>query len=286
MKHQNLILVAITDANRRYENVAVAYLNTEKSTADGAVYEMPINATPVLPPHAAPDGKDWMHTPDAECEWTLVDVYDDVPVYDKHTAQRIAPPDFGQPLAEHMTLTEPPHETGKVTYWDDSIDAWSLRIDYTGVQCWSTTDPRQSVVLAVTDWLIPDGYTDTPQPSPAHDWDDKKSVWVLNKTKQAELDAAARAQAEKQAVEAVKHALQSHIDSVAIGLGFSGGNAVMLYAGFANAFQQLAQAFGTWEADIWEQANQYMAQVKVGDAPMLMPEQAVERIPKFEFAGA
>lgn len=94
------------------------------------------------------------------------------------------------------------------------------------------------------------------------------------------------AQAEKQAVEAVKHALQAHIDSVASGLGFSGGNAVMLYAGFANAFQPLAQAFGAWEADIWAQANQYMAQVKAGEAPMLTPEQAVERVPLFEFTGA
>ena len=71
-----------------------------------------------------------------------------------------------------------------------------------------------------------------------------------------------------------------------IGLGFSGGNAVMLYAGFANTFQPLAQAFGAWEADIWAQANQYSAQVKAGDAPMLTPTQAVERVPSFEFTGA
>ena len=123
-------------------------------------------------------------------------------------------------------------------------------------------------------------------PSAAYDWDAKTNQWVLNDSKQAKLDA----QATQQAVEAVKHALQSQIDSVAGGLGFSGGNAVMLYAGFANAFQSLAQAFGAWEADIWAQANQYMAQVKAGEAPMLTPEQAVEqaveRVPSFEFTGA
>lgn len=149
------------------------------------------------------------------------------------------------------------------------------------VQLWSTIDPLQSIVVS-SHGDIPEGYTTKPPPTPAHDWDAKKSDWTINKTKQAELDK----QAEKHAVEAVKHALQAHIDSVAVGLGFSGGNAVMLYTGFANAFQQLAQAFGTWEADIWEQANQYMAQVKAGDAPMLMPEQAVERVPAFEFSGA
>ena len=120
------------------------------------------------------------------------------------------------------------------------------------------------------------------QPTPAHSFDRKTGKWVLDKNKQAELDK----QAEQQSVYAVKHALQAHIDSVAVGLGFSGGNAVMLYAGFANAFQSLAQAFGAWEAGIWVQANQYMAQVKSGDAPMLTPAQAVERVPSFEFTGA
>ena len=94
------------------------------------------------------------------------------------------------------------------------------------------------------------------------------------------------AQAEQKAVDAVKHALQAHIDNIAKGLGFSDGNAVMLYAGFANAFQSLAQAFGAWEAGIWVAANEYMAQVKAGEAPMLTPEQVVERIPAFDFKGA
>ena len=128
--------------------------------------------------------------------------------------------------------------------------------------------------------IADDGTSVSVAPSAAHDWDSTK--WVLNKDKQTELVA----QAEKQAVEAVKHALQAHIDSVASGLGFSGGNAVMLYAGFSNAFQPLAQAFGAWEAGVWAAANQYMAQVKAGEAPMLTPEQAVERVPFFEFTGA
>ena len=125
--------------------------------------------------------------------------------------------------------------------------------------------------------IADDGAAVSIAPSSIHGWDAKTGQWVLNKDKQAELNA----QAEQQAVDAVKHALQSHIDAVAIGLGFSGGNSVMLYAGFANAFQSLAKAFGAWEADIWAQANQYMAQVKSGDAPMLTTDQAVARIPPF-----
>lgn len=100
----------------------------------------------------------------------------------------------------------------------------------------------------------------------------------LTKAQQAEIDA----QAMFDAVEAVKHALQSHIDNVAKGLGFSGGNALMLYAGFANDFQPIAQKFGAWEAAVWVAADDYMTQVKAGAAPLLSPEQAVSRIPVFE----
>lgn len=56
-------------------------------------------------------------------------------------------------------------------------------------------------------------------------------------------------------------------------------------SGIYVAFRSTA-AVGAWEADIWAAANKYMAQVQAGDAPMLTPEQAVERVPSFEFTGA
>ncbi len=161
--------------------------------------------------------------------------------------------------------------------YDEASDDWLIVPDYRGETLYSKDDGEPFVIEKLGD--IPENLTFLARPSKAHDWDGKQ--WVLNQAKQAGLAA----QAEQQAVDAVKHALQAHIDSVAVGLGFSGGNAVMLYAGFANAFQSLAQAFGAWEAGIWVLANQYMAQVKAGEAPMLTPEQAVERIPAFEFTG-
>lgn len=130
--------------------------------------------------------------------------------------------------------------------------------------------------------IADDGASVSVSPSAAHDWDVKSKKWVLNKAKQSELVV----QEQMQAVDSVKRALQSKIDQVAQSLGFSGGNSVMLYAGFDNPFKSLAQVFGVWEAGIWVQANQYMEQVKAGDAPMLTPEQAVERVPVFEFSGA
>lgn len=84
-----------------------------------------------------------------------------------------------------------------------------------------------------------------------------------------------------QAVEAIRSALQSTIDEKAKTFGFSGGNALMLYAGFSNAFQTLAQTFATWEASVWVEAESYKAQVLAGTAPMLTPDQAIAMMPAY-----
>ena len=77
----------------------------------------------------------------------------------------------------------------------------------------------------------------------------------------------------------VRVALQRVIDIKAQSFGFSGGNALMLYAGFINAFQLLAQTFATWESSVWVEAESYKAQVIAGTAPMLLPEQAIAMMP-------
>lgn len=65
---------------------------------------------------------------------------------------------------------------------------------------------------------------------------------------QEELDAIATnsiqltpEQVLKQCSENVRRALQAEIDIKANELGFSNGNALMLYAGFTNAFQAMAK---------------------------------------------
>lgn len=84
-----------------------------------------------------------------------------------------------------------------------------------------------------------------------------------------------------QAVESVRLSLQSAIDKKAISLGFSGGNALMLYAGFTSPFQSLAQTFATWEASVWVEAETYKAQVILGEKPMLSPDEAVAMMPVY-----
>ena len=83
------------------------------------------------------------------------------------------------------------------------------------------------------------------------------------------------------ASESVRQALQSTIDTKAKSLGFSGGNALMLYAGFVNPFQSIAQVFATWESTVWVEAEAYKAQVIAGKKPMLSPDEAVALMPVY-----
>ena len=119
------------------------------------------------------------------------------------------------------------------------------------------------------------------QPTPAHTFDQKTGKWVLDKNKQAELDAQAAKQAAEAALVNIKQALQAHIDRVAHGLGFTDGNSVMLYTGFNNPFRTLAEAFGAWEAGIWVLANEQMALVKAGKKAMPTLTEATGMIPEF-----
>lgn len=81
--------------------------------------------------------------------------------------------------------------------------------------------------------------------------------------------------------EDVRKELQEAIDIKAKSFGFSGGNALMLYAGFTNAFQPIAQTFATWEASVWVEAEEYKQEVIVGNQPMLTGNQAVALMPVY-----
>lgn len=85
----------------------------------------------------------------------------------------------------------------------------------------------------------------------------------------------------QQASESVRWALQGAIDAKAQSFGFSNGNALMLYAGFTNPFQSLAQVFATWEATVWVEAGAYKDEVIAGTKPMLTGEQAVALMPEY-----
>jgi hypothetical protein len=82
-------------------------------------------------------------------------------------------------------------------------------------------------------------------------------------------------------VEKIRLALQEAIDTRARAYGFSGGNALMLYAGFTNPFQPLAQQFATWEASVWYEAEAYKSEVIAGNQPFLSATEAVAMMPPY-----
>jgi hypothetical protein len=79
--------------------------------------------------------------------------------------------------------------------------------------------------------------------------------------------------------EIIRYKLQAEIDTKAKALGFSSGNALMLYAGFENPFKTLAQTFAQWEASVWVEAGAYKSEVVAGNQPMLTDDQAVALMP-------
>lgn len=119
---------------------------------------------------------------------------------------------------------------------------------------------------------------------------DAKTGAVTNKPfTQEEIDAYLAAQPQPPTaeenlaniIEQVRVALQGAIDQRARSHGFSGGNALMLYVGFPNPFQALAQQFATWEASVWFEAEQYKQEVLAGTKNVLTPAEAVAAMPEY-----
>ena len=82
--------------------------------------------------------------------------------------------------------------------------------------------------------------------------------------------------------EMVRQALQGEIDRRARVLGFSSGDALMLYAGKDNPFRPVADPFFQWEAAVWFEAGAYRQQVIEGLQSMITPQEAVDMMPLLE----
>lgn len=277
--YPQFILVSEFSGRGQYQNVNVAHIDYEQTTAERPVYKLNDNQTPVPVPHLAPENKDWQWLGD---KWLLIDDYANMPVYSKASGQRIAPPLFGEALTDDMTLKTPPSESGKITYFDAKANDWAMREDLSGKQVFSTTDPSQSLVLGREDWAVPDGYTETPAPSPAHVWDAKKSAWLLDKAKQAELDKQATLAAGQARLVEIEQAIQAHINATiqGLGMGFTDDQSLIgKYAGYDNVFRPVAEAVGKWVAEIWYLAAQDKAAIMTGQKAIPSVAEALTKIP-------
>lgn len=146
-------------------------------------------------------------------------------------------------------LTAPP-ETGKYEKAYAEKDKWVIKPDYKDVQYW--LPDGTSHICDKSGVALPEGATLEYIPTLADKF------------------------------EYVRFALQSAIDGKAKELGFSGGNSLILYAGFENDFKELAQKFAAWEVSVWVQAESYKQEVIAGTKPIVSPEEAVAMMPEYQ----
>ena len=163
------------------EFVGVARLDRDPL---GGGFLLPANATYTRP--ELMDGKAAIYDSKSD-KWTQVTDLRGIDVYtidggNPHIVEQLGD------LPDSVTTTKPEPPAGKlIDRFKRESGEWLYRDDYTGVVVYSTTNGG-SITLTATDKMIPEGYTTKQRPSDAYNWDAKKQDWVLDKTKQAELD--------------------------------------------------------------------------------------------------
>lgn len=176
----------------RYINVTLAHINPAESLGSEAKYFIEDDSTLDPVPHVAPEGKEWYRKGGQSGEWLLVDDTDAMTWYDAATGQSVAPPKFGEPVPTTITSIAPTPAGGEVIVgFDAKAKKWTYRKSLAGTVVYNTSDHTERVLTA-EDTEVPTDYTLLKPESVAYDWDSQAEQWVLNKTKQAEMDAAAR----------------------------------------------------------------------------------------------
>lgn len=166
------------------EFVGVARLDRDPL---GGGFLLPANATYTRP--ELMDGKAAIYDSKSD-KWTQVTDLRGIDVYTIDGGNPYIVEQLGD-LPDTATTTKPEPPAGKlIDRFKRESGEWLYRDDYTGVVVYSTTNGG-SITLTATDKMIPEGYTTKQRPSDAYNWDAKKQDWVLDKTKQAELDKQA-----------------------------------------------------------------------------------------------
>lgn len=132
-------------------------------------------------------------------------------------------------------------------------------------------------------WITPDGsYYEgdyvangstsvTQRPDDTYDWNG--SAWVLNQVRY-----------EQKVSQGIEDALDNYIDSVAAARGYrrvgvTPSASCLGYAGFTNAYQSEAIAFGQWVASLWPIVFQIQADVRNNLRPVPTAAQVISELP-------
>ena len=163
------------------EFVGVARLDRDPL---GGGFLLPANATYTRP--ELMDGKAAIYDSKSD-KWTQVTDLRGIDVYTIDGGNPYIVEQLGD-LPDSVTTTKPEPPAGKlIDRFKRESGEWLYRDDYTGVVVYNTSNGG-AVTLTATDKVISEGYTTKQRPSDAYNWDAKKQDWVLDKTKQAELD--------------------------------------------------------------------------------------------------
>lgn len=163
------------------EFVGVARLDRDPL---GGGFLLPANATYTRP--ELMDGKAAIYDSKSD-KWTQVTDLRGIEVYNVDGGHAYVVEQLGD-LPDSVTTTKPEPPAGKlIDRFKVDSGEWLYRDDYTGVVVYNTSNGG-AVTLTATDKVISEGYTTKQRPSDAYNWDAKKQDWVLDKTKQAELD--------------------------------------------------------------------------------------------------
>ena len=163
------------------EFVGVARLDRDPL---GGGFLLPANATYTRP--ELMDGKAAIYDSKSD-KWTQITDLRGVEVYAIDGGDPYIVEQLGD-LPDSVTTTKPEPPAGKlIDRFKVDSGEWLYRDDYTGVVVYNTSNGG-AVTLTATDKVISEGYTTKQRPSDAYNWDAKKQDWVLDKTKQAELD--------------------------------------------------------------------------------------------------
>lgn len=166
------------------EFVGVARLDRDPL---GGGFLLPANATYTRPELV--DGKAAIYDSKSD-KWTQVTDLRGIDVYTIDGGNPYIVEQLGD-LPDSVTTTKPEPPAGKlIDRFKVDSGEWLYRDDYTGVVVYNTSNGG-AVTLTATDKVISEGYTTKQRPSDAYNWDAKKQDWVLDKTKQAELDKQA-----------------------------------------------------------------------------------------------
>ena len=166
------------------EFVGVARLDRDPL---GGGFLLPANATYTRP--ELMDGKAAIYDSKSD-KWTQVTDLRGIDVYTIDGGNPYIVEQLGD-LPDSVTTTKPEPPAGKlIDRFKVDSGEWLYRDDYTGVVVYNTSNGG-AVTLTATDKVISEGYTTKQRPSDAYNWDAKKQDWVLDKTKQAELDKQA-----------------------------------------------------------------------------------------------